>query len=167
MDMIDDMHNKDIADMGLKDEFLHALFMLKGIHPNRFKFDLSMPAFMLLKQLQKRETKGETGGAWLSEMKDYLCVSKAAVSQMLGSLENRGLVTREADPENRRTVIVRLTPEGIAKVERIERIFDESIDMLVGSLGEKDTREMIRLIYRIKDIIPDIQKEIEARVEEK
>ena len=161
----------------LRGELWHALFVLKNLHFHRLgqkKFglggpwrrdaneggpDLSMPGFALLKQLQQREERGETGGAWLSEMSDFLCVSKAAVSQLLGVLEGRGLVTREIDPENRRTIIVRLTGGGKEMIERVERGFDRYISMLIERFGEEDTREIIRLIYKFADIVEEVQND--------
>ena len=158
--------SKNSSNTRLKDDFTHALLMLRNIQPHKISFALSVPAFVMLKSLKQREEKGEVGGTWISEMKDYLCVSKAAVSQLLSSLESKGLVTRETDSKDRRSIIVRLTPKGAEMIERIERNFDASIDMLINRIGEEDTREMIRLIYRIKDIIPEIQNEIEARSKE-
>ena len=159
----------------LKKELLRAMFVVKnlnfrGMGHQRFgmgfirhdvktrELGLNMPAFVMLKQLQEREDKGETGGAWLTEMRDYLCVSKAAVSQMLGTLEHRGLVTREPDPDNRRTVIVRLTAEGRETIERFERGFDSYIGMMVDRFGEKDTKEIIRLIYKFAEIVEEIKE---------
>ena len=139
----------------LKNELLHALFVFRNLNHNRYKqwkLDINMPSCALLMRLQMREDKGDTGGTWLSEMKDYLCVSKAAVSQMLNSLEKRDLVTREADPTNRRVVIVKLTEAGREVIEQYERIFNDYIGVLVDRFGEKDTREIIRLIYKFAEI---------------
>ncbi|MCL1895018.1 MAG: MarR family transcriptional regulator [Clostridiales bacterium] len=159
----------------LKSELLHALFVLRNLRfhklgPKRFGLggpcmrdaadsglDLKIPGFAMLKQLQQREERGESGGAWLSEMSDYLCVSKAAVSQTLGALEGRGLVTRETDPENRRTIIVKLTGEGKEMIEKFERGFDSYIGLLIERFGEDDTREITRLIYKFAGIVEDIQ----------
>jgi len=146
-------------DNSLKSELLHALFLLKNLNYQRFrrwKIDMNMPAFAFLKQLQVREDKGEIGGAWISEMKDYLCVSKAAVSQMLGSLEKRGLVTREPDPENRRTIIVKLTEAGRETIDQYDRSFDNFIGILAERFGESDTREIIRLIHKFAEISEEI-----------
>jgi len=162
----------------LKDELMHALFMLRNIHFQQLggrktggglcrdmaasEFGLSMPAFALLKQVQLREKKGEPGGAWLTEISDFLCISKAAVSQMLGSLETRALITREIDPGNRRTIIVKLTKEGEKMIERFEQKFDSYTEMVIDRVGREDTQEMIRLIYKLADIIREIQYEIDS-----
>lgn len=150
-----DDSKKSKVNEDLKKDLLHALFVLRNMSYQRIKqwrFDMNMPAFAMLKQLQAREEKGVSGGAWLSEMTEYLCVSKAAVSQMLGTLEKRGLVTREPDPGNRRTVIVKLTPSGSETIEQYERSFDTFIGMLVERFGREDTSEIIRLIYKFAEI---------------
>jgi len=162
----------------LKNELIRALFALRNLHFHRFggrKFGvggamgrqmedggdgLNMPAFTLLKLLQEREEKVETGGALLGEMGDYLCVSKAAISQMLGSLESRRLITREADPENRRTIIVKLTEKGREVIERSERLFDSEISKMIDRFGEKDTKEIIRLIYKFVDIVNEVRDDL-------
>jgi DNA-binding MarR family transcriptional regulator len=133
----------------------------KGINSNAAEcvYELNMPAFELLKQLQLREKKEETGSALLSEMQDYLRVSKAAISQMLGNLENRKLVTRETDPENRRAIIVKLTKEGHEMIEHVEQVFGEHINMIIDRFGEKDTKEIIRLIYKFSAIARDTNNE--------
>jgi len=166
---------KIITDPELKSELLHALFALKNLHFHRLgqsefgiggvsrrrccsteELGLNIPEFALMKQLKLREERGEAGGAWLSGMGEYLRVSKAAVSQMLGALERRGLITREPDPGNRRTIIVKLTEKGNEMISDFEREFDTYLVMLIERFGEKDTREIIRLIYKFMGIVEAI-----------
>src|SRR5699024_12291720 len=47
----------------------------------------------------------------LTSVREYLAVTKASVSQMLASLEKRGLLVRQIDPTNRRNLIVTLTSD--------------------------------------------------------
>ena len=155
-----DKKSQNRTNEDLKKETLHALFVFRNLNHNRYKqwkLDINMPACALLMKLQMREAEGETGGTWLSEMREYLCVSKAAVSQMLNSLEKHGLVTRETDPKNRRVVIVKLTEAGREKVKEYERIFNDYIGVLVERFGEKDTQEIIRLIYKFAEITEEDQ----------
>ena len=151
------------ANTGQKSDLMRAFFKLRGLSFHQFKewqreFKLSMPAFALLKQAQLNEENGESGSTWIAELRDHLCVSKAAVSQMLGALEKHGLVTREADPENRRTIIVKPTEAGYRMIESVESRVDGYIDMLIERIGENDTSEMIRLIYRLADIFQEIHE---------
>ena len=166
-----------ITNPELKSELLHALFALKNLHFHRLgqrefglggvprrrcdlsgELGLNVPEFALLKQLKLREERSETGGAWLAGMGEYLRVSKAAVSQMLGALERRGLITREPDPGNRRTIIVKLTGKGNEMINDFEREFDSYLIMIIERFGEKDTREIIRLIYKFMEIVETVPK---------
>ena len=166
------------ANNELKSELLHALFALRNMHfhrivPHEFsawggsrrryseaeELGLNVPEFALLKQIKMREERGETGGAWLTKMGEYLRVSKAAVSQMLGALDKRGLLTREPDPANRRTILVKLTGKGCEMIDGFEREFDNYLVMLIMRFGESDTREIIRLIYKFTKIIETIVKD--------
>ena len=167
-----------ITNPELKSELLHALFALKNLHFHRLgqsefgiggvsrrrcdpsgELGLNIPEFALLKQLKLREERGETRGAWLSGMGEYLRVSKAAVSQMLGALEKRGLITRKPDPDNRRTILVNLTDKGNEMIVDFESEFDIYLVMLIERFGEKDTREIIRLIYKFMEIVEAIPKD--------
>jgi len=167
-----------ITNPELKSELLHALFALKNLHFHRLgqsefgiggvsrrkcamtdELGLNIPEFALLQQLKLREERGITGGAWLAGIGEYLRVSKAAVSQMLGALEKRGLITREPDPDNRRTIIVKLTVKGNEMIGDFEREFDVYLMMLIDRFGEKDTREIIRLIYKFMEIVEKIPKD--------
>ncbi|GHU67796.1 hypothetical protein AGMMS49983_19500 [Clostridia bacterium] len=114
---------------------------------------INMAELIFMKRIAERKAEEDYEGTWLSAMSDYLCISKAAVSQMLGSLEKKGLITREANPENRREILVSLTTEGAARVGAIQRIFDEKVDMLIDRFGEQDTKELIRLIDKMADIL--------------
>jgi len=162
----------------LRSELLHALFALKNLHFHRLgqqefgvagisrmqsgaagERGLNIQEFTLLKQLRLREERGEPGSARFTEMGDYLRVSKAAISQMLGGLERRGLVTREPDPSNRRTIIVNPTEKGCGMIDDFEREFDSYLIMLIEQFGEKDTREIIRLIYKFTGIVEANQRD--------
>ena len=79
----------------LSSDFLHALFVLKSLLGTQFSksaktdtHSLSMAEYVLLKQL--------TETASLTEIRKYLSMSKAAVSQMLSS-SNRVLDSRRTD----------------------------------------------------------------------
>jgi DNA-binding MarR family transcriptional regulator len=55
-----------------------------------------------------------------------LCLSSGAMTNRLDRLENRGLVARRPDPEDRRGIVVRLTPAGRELVDQV------IVDMLEG-----------------------------------
>jgi DNA-binding MarR family transcriptional regulator len=52
-----------------------------------------------------------------SQLADILLITRAGMTKRIDRLEARGLVTRRADPEDRRSLRIGLTPEGLALVD--------------------------------------------------
>ncbi len=73
---------------------------------------LSVPQFRVLAYL------GRSPGASLSAVADFAGVADATASAMVDRLVRRGLLSREGDPTERRRVMLALTPDGSALLER-------------------------------------------------
>ena len=139
-----------------KSEFLHALFVLKSLLGSEFgkpagAADLSvgMAQYVLLKEV----SKARGGSVDLTRIREYLAISKGAVSQMLSSLEKRALITREVNPADRRNLIVKLTASGEAALRKKEEEAGARMQKVTACLGEADTRLFVELISRINDAI--------------
>ncbi|MCI4040373.1 MULTISPECIES: MarR family winged helix-turn-helix transcriptional regulator [unclassified Streptomyces] len=52
-----------------------------------------------------------------SQLAEILLITRAGMTKRVDRLEARGLVTRRADPEDRRSLRICLTPEGIVLVD--------------------------------------------------
>ena len=76
-------------------------------------------------------------------MKEYLSVSKAAVSQMLSSLEKRGYLTREVDGSNRRNIIVVLTEEGRVVFEKKNEEFYRRFGSVIECVGKENVAHFL------------------------
>ena len=101
--------------------------------------------------------------ASLTEIREYLSITKAAVSQMLSSLEKRGFLTREIDRENRRNLIVFLTPAGQQILQVKDNEADSRFAKIITEMGESDTLEFIRLITKMNDALKaSIEKQEET-----
>ena len=136
-----------------KEELLHALFLLKSMLGAEFgkkssACDLSMQEYALMRQLS---TDG--GAANLTAAREYLAVTKAAVSQMLASLEKRNLLVRKTDPANRRNIIVTLTPEGMERLRQKETQVEYRLSELLSELGESDALQFMALIHKMKAVL--------------
>ena len=81
--------------------------------------------------------------------------SPARIAAELKSLENKGLIIREIDPNNSRRILIHLTPEG----EKTANTYHcEGIDVareLISQLGESDAIEYIRIIGKLGEIQND------------
>lgn len=75
-----------------------------------------------------------TGGCSLGDLATRRGVSLPTMSKMVTSLVEKGLITREPDPTNRRAVIIHLTPAG-----------DELYLSTMGGLQRRLAHELHRL----------------------
>jgi len=76
-------------------------------------------------------------------------VSSARVATLLNEMEEKGLVTREIDREDRRRIIVKITAKGREIAEKNKRDFLQRTVELLTSLGEYDAREFVRIMGRL------------------
>ena len=142
-----------------QEELLHTLFLLKNLLGSEFGKrssvdDLSMQEYALLRRLSTSD-----GSADLTAVREYLAVTKAAVSQMLASLEKRGLLVREIDPANRRSLIVTLTPDGIGRLRQKEAQVERRLRVLLDELGKTDAQQFIALVNKMNTILSTKKEE--------
>lgn len=95
----------------------------------------------------------------LTSVREYLAVTKASVSQMLSTLEKRGLLVRKIDPANRRNLIVTLTSEGIERLRQKEFQVERRLRELLAELGETDARQFITLINKMNTVLSKKREE--------
>lgn len=73
----------------------------------------------------------------------------AHVAKMLRSLEAKGDIRRDADPEDGRRVLVSITEAGRKRLrDRAEEVHRQTAQLL-EALGEDDAREFVRLLSRV------------------
>jgi DNA-binding MarR family transcriptional regulator len=80
----------------------------------RESFGMSLPRFDYLAQLHRHPD-----GLRMNVLTRYLMVTGGSVTGLTDELENEGLVQRESDPDDRRSLRVRLTAAGRKSFERM------------------------------------------------
>lgn len=95
----------------------------------------------------------EKDGITVSEIAAELGVSPPAVSRSLKFMENRTLITREANMNNRRNTIVKLTDNGRETLEITRKQFDEIADFINLEMGEERKKQLYGLVTEISEII--------------
>jgi DNA-binding MarR family transcriptional regulator len=73
-------------------------------------------------------------------------VTSGAVTARLDRLVEKGLVTREVDPDNRRSVIVTLTRTGRRLVDRVVEAHVVNEDRLLAPLSARDRERLAALL---------------------
>ena len=120
---------------------------------------LSRGEFFLLKavyQLSHPPDRDNPQKVHVSHLREHVEVSMPAVSQLLGALERKRLITRNVSAQDRRRIAVTLTPEGEIKVKKTMESFQAGFCEIIDRLGEEDTRTFIRLCARIREILDEL-----------
>ena len=148
-------------DQNLQTKLVHSIFRFKRLISSGLGMDgtdLNMTELILMNGFAGNTADPENNVA-LSDVRGYLSISKGAVSQMLGSLEKKGFINREIDKNNRRNLIVTLTPEGRKVLERQYSDFSDRLEKIIDQLGENYVRQMITIVERMIEIINELENE--------
>ncbi|MFG2718809.1 MarR family transcriptional regulator [Streptomyces sp. NPDC048416] len=85
-------------------------------------------------------------------------VDRSTLTVLVDRLEADGLLTKTADPANRRRRLIALTSRGR---DRLERAAEEAL-LLHGELGdlfgEPDLQRLIALLRRLGDVLPAVAR---------
>lgn len=76
-------------------------------------------------------------------------LSSGAMTNRLDRLEGSGLVARQPDPNDRRSLIIELTPKGKSLVDQAISLRLEEANEAVSSLDDSERQELIRLLRKL------------------
>jgi DNA-binding MarR family transcriptional regulator len=89
------------------------------------------------------------GDTTVTQLAHRLGVTVQAVSKSVAELEDAGYLERRRDEHDGRTRRIALTRRGRAMVATSRRSRSAAADEVVGVLGERDTRTLVRLLQRV------------------
>ena len=120
--------------------------------------DLSQGEYLVLRNiwLSNNGMSSNQGHIKAADLSDILKLSRPSITRILNDLERRGLITRNIDSEDRRSVKVELTEEGIEAIEKANRRILSIAERLVVSLGDSDTDKLIELIDKLTEIYKEL-----------
>ncbi|MBV8898760.1 MAG: MarR family transcriptional regulator [Verrucomicrobia bacterium] len=87
-------------------------------------------------------------------------VSRATITGLLDGLERDGLVERLSDPEDRRVVRVKLTPQGEALLERVRPAYFRWFARMLEPLAESEREHLVYLLQKVQGRIADLSEEL-------
>ena len=91
-----------------------------------------------------------------SELAEKLSLVPGRMTDILKTLEKKGMIRREPDPDDRRRVLVKITPKGIRDVtERREKVRTQ-YSGLYQALGLYDTVKLIELLKKLNRYIDEM-----------
>jgi MarR family 2-MHQ and catechol resistance regulon transcriptional repressor len=88
-----------------------------------------------------------------SELGERLIVTRATVTGLLDSLERRGFVRRSANPADRRSLLVEITPAGLTVLQQLRTIVHRNEKEWMAVLSEAEVRAYIGLLHRVQEAL--------------
>ena len=111
----------------------------------RAQFGITLARFDYLAQLHRH-----TDGLRMSALSRYLMVTGGNVTGLTDELEKDGMVQRDAEPGDRRSVRVALTPKGRKVFERMASEHEGWVVELFGGVAEADRHQLYDLLGRLR-----------------
>ena len=111
----------------------------------RESFGISLPRFDYLAQLYRHPD-----GLRMNTLTRYLMVTGGSVTGLSDELEKDGLVQRDDDPDDRRSVRVRLTAAGRKAFERMAREHEGWVIELFGGLDTTQKKSLFDALGRLR-----------------
>jgi len=140
--------NQEIID--LKEQFTHTFFQVRKVislfhtevNAQMKPYGVSAAEVTLMKMVKENATDA-INNITSRDIQSWLCISKGAVSKILSALEQKEYLKREMSPQNRRSLIITLTPSGLKVVGKLEGVANEMFIELIGQMGRENTERFI------------------------
>ncbi len=89
---------------------------------------------------------GRHGPTRLGVVAEHLRIAPRSATDVIDRLEQRGLVAREPDPDDRRAMNVRLTPQGGAVLAQVDAARRADAEHFFGDLSAAERRSLARML---------------------
>lgn len=108
--------------------------------------DLSPTQYNVLRIL-----RGSPEGLPCGEIAGRMITRDPDITRLLDRLEKRGLVSRCRETEDRRTVLTRITPDGLSLLAGLDEPVQEGHRKQLGHLGRERLRKLTELLRAARD----------------
>lgn len=117
----------------------------RAYRPLLKELELTYPQYLIMLLLWQRD------GMTVKALGDRLFLDSGTLTPLLKRLETAGLVKRERDMRDQRSVNILLTPEGQAMRERAARV-PQAMSEAIGR-SEEERTSLQREILRLRDML--------------
>lgn len=114
------------------------------------EFDLTLPQFGAI------ECLGHLGAMTIGQLSSKHLVSGGNMTFVIDNLEKQELVERVLNKQDRRTIIVRLTPKGKKLFDTVFSKHADYLTSLVSALSEKEVEQLSALLKKLGTSIKDV-----------
>jgi DNA-binding MarR family transcriptional regulator len=131
-------------------DFRASMTMLKCASSERvIRLGLSMAQLHILYTLQRN------GQMTMSHLAEVLNVSLSNATGLIDRIEERGFVERTRVPEDRRVVLIRVTPAGEQMLEEIDALSDELLRSVLSRIDRPKLAGVRQAAAALRDALAD------------
>ena len=111
--------------------------------------DLSSTQYNVLRIL-----RGTPEGLSCGEVADRMITRDPDITRLLDRLEKRGLISRKRETKDRRTVMAKISPEGLKLLARLDEPVQEAHRKQLGHLGRERLNALSELLVACRSRAP-------------
>lgn len=139
---------------------IEAMHSWKQLHRRSIPIGFTRQDFAFMRTIDEFHMHHpDAVGIYVNDLAEIRQVSKSAASKMLQNLEQRGLIERVVDPNNRRKTFVRMTESG----QKFGREHRENADAFIQRVAERiGEQRMCEILEGIRELFDAMMEEIEA-----
>jgi DNA-binding MarR family transcriptional regulator len=120
---------------------------VSGLKSSESMCDLSLAQLRVLMLIR---TKGQVT---IRELSEQLGVSPPSASAMVDRLVEKGLLSREPSQEDRRKVVVSISPQALNDIQRLEEEILCSFVNLVDKIGQDTANKWCEVLGKVKSVL--------------
>lgn len=95
------------------------------------------------------------GKVSLSGLREKIRLAPSTVTPIINSLEEKELIERNIDKEDRRNIYLELSEKGKKFTEEAHRALTKNVSEFIDYMGEDDANEFVRLISKTTEYIKE------------
>jgi DNA-binding MarR family transcriptional regulator len=117
--------------------------------PTLREHGLTMWAYVVLLYLDTEPIRTQ------AVLAESIGADKTRIIDVLDDLQQRGLITREPDPADRRARLIGLTAKGRRLRDTAQRAIQRNEERLLGLLAAAERQRFLRTLQRVAELAPD------------
>lgn len=133
-----------------RDDFFQIMHRMGKIKIADIFDNMTKMEFITLCQIEERSKNSQK--VKISDIAKCTQTHFSAVSRTINGLEQRGLVVRINDSEDRRTTYVEMTQLGRQQLAECQGVLDDFLFAVFERVGANDVSELKRIMSRIYDV---------------
>ncbi len=89
------------------------------------------------------------GKQTIQQIGNSILISSGSMTYVIDKLEHKGLLNRNACPDDRRVIHVILTEDGIGLMQKIMPNHRDLVNYMFGSLTDNESEAMVKLLKKV------------------